>query len=102
MCDALIQIPKDPLKYWLAFDQGIALTPLLRRYMGARFGTDLSDVRVHTGAIVALLCTRVLAGRHRSTSRTPPGHIFSLRQGIFERVPYAVEAFTAHRSLPKG
>lgn len=61
MCETQILIPRHLLKLWLAFGRAVALTPPLRRRMEARLSTDLSDVRVHTGAIPALLCNTLNA-----------------------------------------
>ncbi len=61
MTTAEILIPRDLLKIWLAFGKEMALTPSLRRFMEARLGTDLSDVRIHTGAVASHLCSTLKA-----------------------------------------
>ncbi len=61
MSDAEVLIPRDLLKLWLAFGEETPMPPSLRRYMEARFGTDLQDVRIHTGAVAAHLCNTLKA-----------------------------------------
>lgn len=61
MSDAQVLIPRDLLKLWLAFGQETPMPPSLRRYMEARMGTGLQDVRIHTGAVAAHLCNTLKA-----------------------------------------
>lgn len=56
MSDAQILIPRELLKVWLAFGDETPMAPATRRYMEKRFGADLGDVRIHTGAVAARLC----------------------------------------------
>jgi hypothetical protein len=56
MSDAQILIPRELLKVWLAFGDEVPMAPSTRRYMEKRFGADLTDVRIHTGAVAAQLC----------------------------------------------
>lgn len=61
MSDAQILIPRELLQVWLAFGDDAPMAPSTRRYMERRFGADLRDVRIHTGAVAARLCDTLKA-----------------------------------------
>lgn len=61
MSNTNVLIPRDLLKMWLTFGDEAPVAPGTRRFMEARFGTDLSDVRIHTGPVAARLCDTLKA-----------------------------------------
>jgi hypothetical protein len=61
MRDSEIVISRDLLKLWLQFGEATPLEPSVRRYMQARTGADLGEVRIHTGPVAAQLCQTLKA-----------------------------------------
>ena len=61
MSNAEILIPRELLKLWLHFGETTPLPPQTRRFMEQRLGTDLGEVRIHTGAVAARLCDTLKA-----------------------------------------
>lgn len=56
MASTPVVIPRELLQLWLQFGDTAPLPVATRRVMEQRFGADFSDVRVHTGPVVAQLC----------------------------------------------